>query len=381
MKNKIYIDEEKLFYDCDVLYSMPETGFELSRTKEYVKKALRAMGVECKDTGKCGITATLGQGEKCVLLRADMDALELDGKGPFHGCGHHMHTAMLLGAARILKANENKLKNTVKLMFQPAEETLEGAVDMLASGVLHNPKPEAAFMLHVATATDFPAGTLIFPSEGEIAPAVEYFRIKIEGMGCHGAQPHMGYDPIIPACHIVTAFENINARELPSAENSVLTIGSIHGGNAANAIPTEVVISGTLRSYSMATIDFVKKRLLTITENICQAFRTKGTIAYTGGAPTFLCSGKVLNRAMDISEKVFGKEKIVNSSELKSNQKNAGSEDFAYVSHKIPTIMASLSAGSKQDGYVYPLHHPEVRFDKKALPAGSTFLAYMGMEY
>ncbi len=373
------VDNEKLLKDCNYLYSIPELGFELHKTKEYVQKELNKMGIDVIECGKCGLTATIGKGKRCVLLRADMDAIDIEGKGAFHGCGHHMHTSMLLGAARILKGNEGKLKNTVKLMFQPAEEILEGALDMINSGVLENPRPDAAFMIHMATAIDIPCGSLIFPGKGNIAPAADYFEVNIEGKGCHGSQPNKGYDPITASAQVVTALSNIRSRELAAKENAMLTIGCIRGGGAPNAIAPRVSMGGTMRAYDDNTRKFLKQRLEDITTNICTAMRTKGSVNYTRGCPSLVNDEALLENIMKLATELFGKDQVIDASLLDASDSSAGSEDFSYVSQKIPSVMVSLAGGQTSKGYKHPLHHPEVKFDTNALCAGSALMAYIGI--
>ena len=375
------IDKEALFADCKFLYENPECGFKLTKTKEYVKKRLTEMGIKAFDCGKCGVTATIGNGSDCLLLRADMDAIDLDGKGAFHGCGHHMHTAMLLGAASLIKKMEHKLTNTIKLMFQPAEEILEGAKDMIACDVLKSPTPSAAFMLHVASGVDLPCGTVVFPESGTIAPAAVYFDVDILGKGCHGSQPSRGIDPIIAGAHIVTAIDNIVSKELPTEERAVITMGSFHAGKASNAIASKAVIGGTFRSFNSKTIDFIKERLTCITDNICKGFRAEGKVTFTAECPPLVNNPSVRERTLSLAKELFGTDMILDASKLPSSEKGAGSEDFAYVSQKIPAVMVSLVAGSKADGYNYPLHHPKVSFDKNALPFGSALMAYFALNF
>ncbi|MDD6188361.1 MAG: amidohydrolase, partial [Clostridiales bacterium] len=208
-----------------ILHQNAETGFDLSNTLSFVKKELTDMGIQPVDCGKAGVTALVGgkkQG-KVFLLRADMDALPVreeadvpfaSQNGKMHACGHDLHTAMLLGAARLLKVHEDEIEGTVKLMFQPAEELLEGAKDMVEAGVLENPHVDAALMIHVMAGMPFEPGTVIVSGPGVSAPAADYFEIRVKGKGCHGSMPHMGIDPLTAAAHMIIALQEIHAREL-----------------------------------------------------------------------------------------------------------------------------------------------------------------------
>lgn len=373
------VDTTKIYSDYEYLHSVPELGFELFNTKNYVKQTLTDMGIEARDCGKCGVVAILGSGDKTLLLRADMDAVSLE-EGPCHACGHDMHTAMLLGAARVLKENEEKLRVRVKLMFQPAEEILEGANDMISSGVLCEPKVDAAFMIHVATGVDLPCGTVIFPGSGEIAPGADYFEIEIAGKGCHGAMPNLGYDPINASAHLIAALQTINSRELSVSEKAVLTFGNVHAGNAKNAIPSFVTMGGSLRTYSEGTRKFVRSRLKDITENVCQAFRTNGIVRFESGCPSFAVDKDLLDKITNCATNLL-KEKVITADMIPYGTQGAGSEDFAYVSRQVPTVMVSLAAGEKSQGYEHPLHHPKVKFDKNALPVGSALMSYIAMNF
>ena len=232
------------------LHAHAETGFELKNTLSYVKKELEKMGYAPKPCGKAGLVALAGGKKpgKVFLLRADMDALPIREQadvdfacenGCMHACGHDMHTAMLLGAAGLLKKHEAEISGTVKLMFQPAEEIFEGSGDMIRAGVLEDPRVDAALMLHVMAGMPFDPGTVIVSGAGVSAPAADYFEIRVKGKGCHGSMPNMGIDPLTAAAHILIALQEIQTRELAMTDRAVLTIGTMHAGTAANAIPDE----------------------------------------------------------------------------------------------------------------------------------------------
>ncbi|MBQ8403870.1 MAG: amidohydrolase, partial [Clostridia bacterium] len=187
------------------IHAHAEVGFDLPHTVEKVREVLGLLGYEPKSCGKAGILADIGgeKGGASILLRADMDALPMKEEtelpfaaenGNMHACGHDMHTAMLLCAAKLLKAHESELCGKVTLMFQPAEETLSGAKDMIDAGVLEEAGAEAALMLHVFAGTGVETGKIIVPPHGVSAPAADYFEITVHGKGCHGATPQKGKD-------------------------------------------------------------------------------------------------------------------------------------------------------------------------------------------
>ncbi len=377
-KNTEKIDTTQLEKDYEYLCSNAETGFNLHKTKEYVSKRLAEMGITINECGKCGLTALLGSpsAQRTLLLRADMDAINIEGKGPIHACGHAMHTAILLGAARVLKQADFLCDTAVKLMFQPAEETLLGCKDMIESGVLDN--VDAAFMIHVTSGTDFPTGTFIFANAGEIAPSADFFDIEIEGIGSHGAEPHLGRSPITAAANIVTVLQNISSHELPIADTAVVTIGKINSGDAANAIPSKLLMSGTARAYSSEIQEYVKARIETIVKGVCETLRVTGKVNFLSGCPPFKNDEKMLKTALTSARKTVGEEKVIL---LPEGTRGGGSEDFAYISREVPTAMALLSAGEKKEGYKYPLHNPNVTFDKSALAYGVALMINIVREF
>lgn len=391
-------NKEQLISNRRFLHTHAETGFDLTNTLAFVKKELVSMGYEPKECGRAGLTVLAG-GKKegrVFMIRGDMDALPIQEEadvdfpsqtGKMHACGHDMHTAMMLGAAKLLKEHENEIEGTVKLMFQPAEEIFEGSNDMIESGLLENPTVDAALMIHVMAGMPYSPGTVIACDGGVSAPAADYFKIQIQGKGCHGSMPNMGVDPITVAAHIIMALQEINARELAISDEAVLTIGSIHGGNAGNAIPDKVSIEGTLRTYDEEVREFVKSRLIEISKGIAVSFRAEAEVEFGSGCPTLVndkdlsvCTVKYLKDLLG-SSSVFTAGELAAMSGAKKAPKTAGSEDFAYVSHKVPSIMLALAAGQPEKGYCYPQHHPKVKFDEAALPIGAAVYAYTAMQW
>lgn len=376
------------------LHAHAEVGFDLKETKKYVKHALREMGLSPEDCGKAGITASINGGfpGKVFLLRADMDALpipEASGE-PFsseenmHACGHDMHTAILLGATKLLIEQAEHIHGTVKLMFQPAEEVFEGASDMIHAGILNTPKVDAAMMLHVSAAVPMPAGTVLVSAPGVSAPAADYFTICVQGIGCHGSAPQNGVDAITAAAHIIIALQEIHAREIPASEEAVLTIGKISGGDAANAIADSVTLQGTMRTYDEAIRATLKKRISEIASGIAAAFRASADISYGSNCPTLLNNKALSEDVLSYLRDLLGNEKAISTSVLSSDGKpvrGGGSEDFAYISHEVPSLMFALTAGTPEDGFVYPQHHPKVRFDESVLPTGAAALAYCAIRW
>ncbi len=378
------------------IHGYAEIGFSLDKTKAFVKEKLQEYGYTPIDCGKAGVIADIGcipQQEKAknlFLLRADMDAVPIQEEtglgfsaknGNMHACGHDLHTAMLLGAACLLKKYEKHLKQPIRFTFQPAEETLQGARDMLESGLLHRPSVNGGMMLHVLTSTPLPSGTIVVSSQGVTAPAADYFTITTQGKGCHGSMPHEGVDALNALTHIYIALQSISARELSISQPAILTVGRLQAGAAANVLPDKAILQGTMRTYDEKTRARLKKRIVEISRAVSNAFRAKTTVIFDGGCPTLQNNGKISERAYLAAKALFGENEVFMSEQLQKGNRvsGGGSEDFAYVSHKIPTVMVALSAGCAKDGYVYPLHHPKADFDEGVLYRGSALYAAVAL--
>ena len=239
--------------DRRALHRIPELGDELPKTMDYLQDVLGTLDCEVLFPLDSAVCAYFDFGAADTLaFRAEMDALPIaeqtglpfssQHSGKMHACGHDMHAAMLLGAARLLKAHQSELKGTVKLVFQPDEEGFTGAKAMLRAGVLEAPKPQAAMALHVNSGT--PSG-LVLCGKGTFMAGCTLFRITVKGVGCHGAMPETGVDPINIAAHIYLALQEITARELPAKTPAIVTMGKFSAGHAPNIIPQEAVIEGT----------------------------------------------------------------------------------------------------------------------------------------
>ena len=373
------------------LHKNAEIGFDVDITYTYIKERLEEYGYTVQKCGKAGLVATVGEGEKTFLLRADIDALPICEKtklsyackcGHMHACGHDMHAAMLLGAAKLLKAKEKELKGKVKLLFQPAEELLEGAKDVIQNGALNAPTPQAGMTLHVMTGVDMPTGTATVAS-GISAPAADYFLIKVQGKGCHGSAPWAGRDALTVAARILLGLEELSAREIPIATPAVLTVGRLETDGADNAISDSAVLKGTMRTFDENLRKKLKKRIEEIARNIACAYQCTAKTVYTGGCPTLINDEKLAVFTETVLCDTLGKERVLNLNNLGADtRKNSGgSEDFAYISHELPTVMVALAAGEREKGYRYPLHHPKVRFDEEVLSIGAKIYASIAFEW
>lgn len=370
------------------LHENPEVGMDVSATAAFVTARLKEMGYAPASIAGTGVTALVGGNKpgKCFLLRADMDALpiseetSLDFKstnGYMHACGHDFHTAMLLGAAKLLKAHEDALEGTVKLMFQPAEENLKGAKALVDAGILENPKVDAAAMFHVAVGLPMPTGTIVVPDAGPLNAASDWFEINIRGKGGHGAVPEKTVDPLNVAAHTHIALQTIHSRELSAKDTAVLTIGMMAGGSTNNVIPDTAVLKGTIRTYDETVRQFLIKRIREISENTAKTFRAEAMVDILIGCPAVVCDGNIARDVRSSLQEVFGSD-VPDPAALGDLTSNA-SEDFAFVAQRVPAVMMSISAGSPEEGFENPIHHPKVTFNEAVLSKGAAAYAIAAM--
>lgn len=386
--------EDELVANRRYLHTIPGIGFDLKATLEFVSQKLTEMGVAHKPCGKAGIVATIGGKKpgKVFLLRADMDALPMaeESGEPFsaqnglmHACGHDMHTTILLGAAKLLKEYENEICGTVKLMFQPAEEIFSGAADMIEAGVLEDPHVDAAMMLHVFAGMPMPTG-LVAVCDGISNAAADVFTIRIQGKGCHGSMPSTGIDPLLTGAHILIALQELHSRELAMSDEVALTFGSFNAGIAANVIPDTAQMSGTLRTFDEELRAHVKQRMEEIVTGIAKAFRAEATIEYTSGCPTVQNDQNLCNDVTGYLQEMLGPQGAMSTTQMlgkSGGMKASGSEDFAFVSQKVPSVMLGLPAGNAQTGHMFPQHHPKVRFDESVMPIGCASFVYAAIRW
>ncbi len=396
LKEKILNDalsiQDEIVKHRRFLHQNAELGLNLPITKKYVIDELVKMGYKPQDCGESGVLAIAGGKKpgKVFLIRADMDALpileecDVDYKctnGNMHACGHDMHTSMLLGAAKILKENEENIEGMVKLMFQPAEEILQGAISMVNDGLLENPKVDRAMMIHVFAGFPFPAGKVGILGPGLCSAASDAFQIDIKGKGGHGAMPEKAVDPINVASHIHIALQEILSREVAPAETAVLTIGMIKAGNASNIIPDTCEMMGSIRTFNKDLREFIKSRLVEIVEYTAKTFRAEAKVNFLFGCPSVESDEELFNSTFKDLKDLLGDENALLAKEIMPGGRLAGSEDFSYVSEKVPSVMLGLLAGNSEEGYEFQVHHPKVKFNESILHVGASVYAYVPMKW
>lgn len=376
----------EIIKDRRKFHSEPETGNQLPHTKEYVMRRLLDMGYHPAELCESGIVATItgGKNEKCILLRADMDGLKVEEKtnlvfrsmnGNMHACGHDMHTAMLLGAAKLLREFQEELGGTVKLVFQPDEEGFTGAKAMLAAGVLKDPAPQAAMALHVHSGT--PSGMLLC-GRGVTMAGCTLFRITVKGIGCHGAMPETGIDPLNIAAHIFIALQEINARETPAKQPAVITIGKMSGGQAPNIVPQEAVLEGTIRTFDRDLTNRILSRIETISTHIAEAFRGQASVQELASAPPLKNDVSLANQMADYAEELFGQESV-----YRMDDGGMGSEDFASYTYELPCSYILMGAGAVAENPLYglPMHNEKVVFNEDILTRGAALHTYCALRW
>lgn len=385
IKQAKLIKEDLLNYRRTI-HSNPEVGDKLPKTKTFVMDKLREFGYEPIEICESGIVATIegNKSSKTFLLRADMDALPMkedtncdfkSNNGCMHSCGHDMHTAMLLGAAKLLKQNQDQIEGTVKLVFQPDEEGFTGAKKMIKAGVLENPKVNAAMAMHVHSGT--PSNVVLYGLGTSIA-GCNRFRIVVKGIGCHGAMPETGVDPINIAAHIYLSLQEITSREIPSTKPTVLTIGKFVGGDAPNIIPKEVIMEGTIRSLDKELGQFIFNRINDIVKSTAKMFRGEAELIELSSVPPLANDTNLAKELGSYVKDLVGEKGVV---EFEGG--GMGSEDFASYSYEVPSVYFMLGAGTKQENPLYgePMHNNKVVFNEDIMVTGAAMHAYCAIKW
>ncbi len=358
-----------------VIHENPEVGLDLPKTVRLVEHELKAMGYQPQLRGG-GVVAVL-EGEmpgKTLLLRADMDALPMREESglPFaskaenaaHTCGHDTHTAMLLGAALLLMENKNRIKGRIKFMFQPGEEIGKGALAMIEAGLLENPPVDVAIGLHAMVAAGLDSGKIGW-YKGPALASADIFRIDVAGKGTHGSRPETGVDPINILCHIQNLLQTINSREKLQLEPVVLTVCQIAAGDAPNILPERGFMTGTIRTYNQDQREFVKNRLVQISEGTASLLRGEAKVTFTSGMLPTINDQKVCDEIVGYFQELVGSENVINI------PSQMASEDFSEVMSRVPGAFFRIGMGSLKEGYMYNGHNPKVIFDENALPVGT----------
>lgn len=365
------------------LHSNAETGLNMPKAQAYIMEQLTKYGLKPHTCGH-GVTAELGpEGKKTFLLRADMDALpmaEESGESfacptgtEAHTCGHDFHAAMLLTAAKLLKEQESMLSGRVRFMFQTAEETFEGAKDMLANGILNG--VDGALAYHVGSGR-IPMGLFMYNRGGTMMYSMDGFRITIHGRGAHGAYPHSSIDPINIGVHIYLALESLIAREADPSKACVLTVGSFSAGSAPNIIPDTAVLQGTLRTNDDTSREKLIRRLQEVAQKTAEAYDGCAEIEWISKVPPLICDPAMTDEIVN-----YMKELPIPGLTPVPDTSSSASEDFAVIARSVPSVYIYLSAGYMDERGDAPAHNPKVRFNEDVCPIGSACLAHCAVRW
>lgn len=360
-------------------HANPELSDKCPMTASAVASRLREIGLKPRTgVGGDGVTADIicGSPGPCLAMRADMDALPITEQtglpyqssidGVMHACGHDGHTAILLGAAEVLAAARGSLAGSVRLIFQPAEETVIGAPAMCADGVMDG--VDAIIALHGWPTQQL--GTLGIWGGPQFA-AVAIFDIEVRGVGTHAAMPHMGADPIVAGSQLVLALQSVASREVSPVDPFVLTVSQFHAGTAYNIIPTSATIRGTVRAYSSSVRDGMGARIQAIADGVCTAYRATADVTYSEGMVPLFNDAGVAAMAASACADALGPDAVVTSGEPVM-----GGEDFADYLRYAPGIMVRLGLGD-----VGPVHSPFFDFADAAVGRGISMFCLTALRY
>lgn len=344
-----------------LLHENAELAFNEYKTRDIIIKYLEGLEIQCFDCAKTGVVALLNSGEKCTAVRADMDALPIN--GVFHGCGHDYHMAVLLGIAAVLK--DLGVKKCVKFIFQPAEESTGGAVPMINDGVLESPKVTSMIGYHVWPGVKVGC---IEAAPGPSMGSVDDFIIKFSGRGGHAAMPELCNNPLQPAVRFIEAVEAMS-KEKYSAENPhVLTVTSLNCGAAPNVIADSAVVMGTVRTFDECLRNSLKVEIMSLASNFAEAYGCTVEPYYDEQYPPLINGENITDEFIASSKKLLGADKVL---PLKPT---FAAEDFSFFAKAVPSVHFRLGIAGKGAGE-YPLHSPHFDADDDALFYGIYVIA------
>ncbi|MFE8698413.1 M20 family metallopeptidase [Cytobacillus sp. FJAT-53684] len=378
--------EEQIIEIRRKLHKNPELSHQEFKTTDLIFDTLRNTNIELRKcsngSGIIGLLKGMGDGPT-LGLRADIDALPIkeetgleftsQNKGIMHACGHDIHTSVLLGTAIVLDKMRDSIKGNIKFIFQPAEETMQGAQLMIKEGVLTEPKVDKIVCLHVWPFTD--AGKIGVKHDAIMA-SINRFEIEVTGTGGHAAHPQKSVDPIPIAAQIVSGLQQIVSRMLSPLDSAVVTIGQIHGGTADNIIANKVMISGTVRTLKTEVSTKVKETMVRISESTAKAFKGSAKVSYYPGSFPVINDNKLVNLLSEVVTETLGEEQLDYLLEP-----SLGGEDFSYYLQHVDGMLFRLGTRNENPASQKSLHNPGIIFDEKAISTGIITMSSFALKY
>lgn len=374
------IDQPSLVATRRDLHAHPELGFQETRTSLLVAERLTALGYSVRpNVARTGVVGLKGTGGRCVLLRADMDALPVEEAndvpyrskhpGKMHACGHDGHVAIGLEVARRLAAVV--LPGTVKLAFQPAEELSGGAQAMIEDGVLERPAVVAAFGIHLWNG--LPVGTIgVMP--GPMMASVDEFEIAVTGKGGHAAMPHLAIDPVLVAAHLVTALQSLVSRRRDPFEEGVVSVTHVHAGHAFNVIPTQALLRGTVRTFGGRFWDDAPDLVRGTAEGIAAAFGATAAVTFRRLTGPLVNDARMAALMQDVAGGIVDQAKVL------GGIRTMGGEDMSHFLSKVPGCFAFVGS-ARADGTSSPHHSPSFDIEEESLVIGAELLTRTAVQY
>ena len=363
-------------------HKYPELSLQEENTAKKIREELTKMGIPFVTMANYGTVATIGGKKpgKCVLLRADMDALAVQEENDFdyastkpgvmHACGHDSHSAMLLGCAKILKDMEDEINGTVRLCFQLSEENGQGAKLMIKEGLLDG--VDACFAAHVWANVD---SGYVAVAPGPVMAGASLFEIEIKGKGSHGSAPHQGIDALTTGCAVVEELQKIISREIDPQDAAVISVGSFQSGTGWNIIADSAKLVGTTRCFSREVNAMLPEAMERVVKNVCEAHRCEGKLVYTPIVDPTINDEKMAKIAQGSVAKIFGENRI------QYMKPTTGGEDFSEMMREIPGAICMIGVRNPEIDGVYANHHGKFKVDEEQMVKGAGLYAQMAVDY
>ncbi len=363
----------------------PELSFQEHRTADIAANYLEKVGWEVTrgiaGTGVLGILKGASPGPT-ILLRVDIDALPIQEPkdreyssqvdGAMHACGHDGHTAVGMVVAELLSSRRDSIKGNIKLVFQPAEEVMGGALPMIEAGVMKDPPVDNVLSFHLWSG--LPVGQ-VTSQAGPIFSSADEIKISVQGKGGHGGMPHLAVDPILISCHVVTALQSVLSREVQPSQAAVLGFGTIHGGTAFNVVSDEVQLTGTVRTLDDSVRHHILRRAEEISVNVAKGLRGEARFEHVQGAPAVINDPRVSRLVADVAAPIVGEENVVTITPPQVG------DDATYFLREAPGCYFLVGCGNEARGITASHHSQHFDIDEDSLPIAAQVLTEAALRY